>query len=144
MIEAHNSARRLVGQRKLVWDARLVASARSYAERLASTQILQHSEIRHGDAGYGENLWMGTRRAFTFAEMAGAWIEEGGNPLQRQRDGADGQESTGFNHYTQVIAHETTAVGCALSSSATDDYLVCHYYPPGNVIRGSFGDIEER
>ena len=37
-------------------------------------------------------------------------------------------------HYTQIVWRGSTAVGCALASSRTDDYLVCRYSPPGNVV----------
>ncbi len=38
-------------------------------------------------------------------------------------------------HYTQMVASNTTEVGCGLNTSNTynKDFLVCRYYPQGNV-----------
>src|SRR3546814_16468334 len=36
-------------------------------------------------------------------------------------------------HYTQIIWHSTTDVGCAIAVSQSDEYLVCRYTTPGNV-----------
>ena len=38
------------------------------------------------------------------------------------------------SHYTQMIWRNTTRVGCAIASNRRDDYLVCRYSPPGNVV----------
>jgi pathogenesis-related protein 1 len=39
-----------------------------------------------------------------------------------------------FGHYTQVIWNNTTHVGCAEVTGKYGSYVVCHYYPSGNVI----------
>jgi hypothetical protein len=36
-------------------------------------------------------------------------------------------------HYTQIIWPTTQRVGCALATNARSDYLVCRYWPAGNV-----------
>lgn len=37
-------------------------------------------------------------------------------------------------HYTQIIWPGTTHVGCGISSNRGNDFLVCRYSPPGNVM----------
>jgi hypothetical protein len=37
-------------------------------------------------------------------------------------------------HYVQIVWRGTRAVGCAMASGASDDYLVCRYSPAGNVV----------
>jgi hypothetical protein len=37
-------------------------------------------------------------------------------------------------HYTQIVWADTDRVGCGLSSSQDDDYLVCRYARAGNVM----------
>ncbi|MFD2429036.1 CAP domain-containing protein [Sphingobium scionense] len=36
-------------------------------------------------------------------------------------------------HYTQIIWRGTRSVGCALAEGRSFDYLVCRYYPAGNM-----------
>ncbi|MCG6120676.1 MAG: CAP domain-containing protein, partial [Blastomonas sp.] len=83
-------------------------------------------------------LWMGTRGAYSHAEMAGSWVDE-----QHLYDGGtvDQAISTGtfgdIGHYTQIIWRGTRQVGCAIASNSQDDYLVCRYLPAGNVMGAS-------
>ena len=77
----------------------------------------------------------GTRGAYRYSEMVDAWVAE----KRYFKNGVTPDFSTTGNyedvaHYTQIIWRGSTAVGCALASSASDDYLVCRYSPPGNVV----------
>jgi uncharacterized protein YkwD len=127
----HNRARASVSAPPLVWDDRLAADAANHAERLAQTRIFAHSTQL---AGEGENLWMGTRLAYSYASMTGAWVDE-------RRDYKNGRfpnlSMTGswhdVGHYTQIIWAGTRSVGCAMSSNETNEYMVCRYFPAGNV-----------
>ena len=53
----------------------LGTSAALYAQRMALTNITQHSD-RRTRPGVGENLWMGSRGAFSPEQMVGTWIDE--------------------------------------------------------------------
>ena len=135
MIRAHDEARRSAGVAPLAWDATLVADARGYAQQLARTGKFAHSAEPRGAVPEGENLWTGTRGAYAYAEMAGHWVAE----RRFYRVGVTPDfSSTGkwqdVAHYTQIIWRRTTRFGCAMASNATDDYLVCRYTPPGNVV----------
>src|SRR3546814_3703766 len=47
-------------------------------------------------------------------------------------------------HYTPIIWHSTTAVGCVIAVSQSDEYLVCRYTTPGIVYgRDPLGRAEE-
>ena len=37
-------------------------------------------------------------------------------------------------HYTQIVWPTTRRVGCATASNRANDYLVCRYWPAGNVV----------
>lgn len=134
MLTAHNAARRTVGVTPLVWDAGLATDAAVYAQRLARTGRFEHAP--HDPARLrGENLWMGTRSAYAYADMIGAWVAE----RRYYRPGKmPNTSSTGkvgeVAHYTQIIWRTTSRVGCALASNTSDDYLVCRYTPAGNVV----------
>jgi hypothetical protein len=133
LLAAHNAVRSQLGERPLAWDPVLAQGAASYAAQLALSNSFQHSN-RRARLGIGENLWMGTRGAFSYEAMVGGWSSEaryfmpGQFPsVSRSGNWAD------VGHYTQMIWPTTTHVGCALASNARSDYLVCRYSPAGNI-----------
>ncbi|MGA1800375.1 CAP domain-containing protein [Sphingomonas sp. 4RDLI-65] len=135
MMDGHNAARAEVGVPPLVWSDTLATTARAYAEEMTRTGKFAHAHQPQDNTREGENLWTGTRYAYTYAEMMGHWVAE-------KRDFINGVtpdfSRTGkfedVAHYTQIVWRNSTAVGCAIASNKTDDYLVCRYSPPGNVI----------
>lgn len=133
IIAAHNAERSRAGVAPLVWDNALGAAAAVYAQQMALTSRFAHSD-RKGRPGIGENLWMGSRGAYSLETMVGGWSSErrwfraGIFPnVSRTGNWAD------VGHYTQMIWPATTRVGCALASTARTDYLVCRYANKGNV-----------
>ncbi|HJU77618.1 MAG TPA: CAP domain-containing protein [Sphingomicrobium sp.] len=134
VVAIHNHARASAGVGPIVWDRQLAAAAEAYAAELARTGRWGHSAIS-SRPGQGENLWMGTRGAFSVDQMVGAWASE----AQIFRRGAFPAVSRTGNwkdvaHYTQMIWARSTRVGCAVRSSSRHDYLVCRYSPAGNVM----------
>ena len=133
ILAAHNQARAEAGVAALAWDPALGQAAASYAMQLALTNSFQHSD-RRARPGIGENLWMGTRGAFSYDSMVGRWASERSDFVPGifpavSRSG--NWERVG--HYTQMVWPTTTRVGCAVASNATTDYLVCRYSPAGNI-----------
>ena len=133
ILSAHNAARAQAGVSPMGWDNALGSSAAAYAQKLALSNRFQHSD-RKARNGVGENLWMGTRGAFSVERMVSDWISErrlfvpGIFPaVARTGNGAQ------VGHYTQIIWPTTTHVGCAIASNARTDFLVCHYSPAGNI-----------
>ena len=134
MLAGHNRARGDVGLAPLAWSDTLAASARAYAETMARTGRFEHAAQSMGMDRQGENLWTGTRNAYRYDEMIGHWVAERRDfvnlPVPQFSRTGRWQD---VGHYGQIVSRRTTEVGCALASSATDDYLVCRYAPPGNV-----------
>ena len=135
ILALHNRERRAAGVPPLAWDSGLAASATAYGPQLARLGRLQHSPDA-SRPGQGENLWMGTRDAYSLEEMIGGWIGE--KRIFRPGIFPD-QVSTSGNwsdvaHYTQMIWPGTTRVGCAVHKAARWDYLICRYARPGNVM----------
>ncbi|WP_239017024.1 CAP domain-containing protein [Sphingomonas ginkgonis] len=133
LLAQQNAARGALGVGPMQWDASLAAAAAGYAAELARTGRWGHSD-RSARPGQGENLWMGTRGAFSPEQMVGGWLSEGrffraGNFPAVSRTG--NWEDVG--HYSQILWRGTTHIGCAIRSSQDYDYLVCRYSPPGNV-----------
>ena len=133
ILAAHNAVRARAGAPPLVWDNQLGTAAAAYAQQMALTGRFEHSD-RRARPGTGENLWMGSRGAFSIETMVGGWSSEqrmftpGIFPsVSRTGNWAD------VGHYTQMIWPTTTRVGCALASTIRTDYLVCRYSPAGNI-----------
>ncbi|MCI1141601.1 CAP domain-containing protein [Sphingomonas sp. WKB10] len=98
----------------------------------------EHAAQPMGPGRQGENLWTGTRGAYRFDEMAGHWIAEKRDfvNLPTPNFSRTGRWQD-VGHYTQMVWRGSTAVGCAIASNRTDDFLVCRHAPPGNV----FGQV---
>ena len=133
LLAAHNRERARVGVAPLRWDPALAAAAASYGPTLARIGGLRHSP-RADRRGERENLWMGTRGAYSPEQMVGNWVAE----KAYYRNGQFPNVSRTGNwadvaHYTQVIWRGTTHVGCAIYPTRNWDYLICRYSPPGNV-----------
>ena len=133
VLAAHNVTRAQAGVAPLVWDPALGNSAAAYAQQMALPSRFQPSD-RKARRGSGENLWMGTRGAFSVERMVSDWASErrmfraGVFPaVSRTGNWAD------VGHYTQIVWPTTTRVGCALATTSRVDYLVCHYSPAGNI-----------
>lgn len=131
----HQLERAAVGVPGLVWSDRLEDGATRWARRLARTGQLEHEIDITGDRNApGENLWMGTRGAWSPAEMAADWADEkryfrrGVFPYVSR---VGGYEAVG--HYTQMVWRDTRAIGCGMATDGEMDYLVCRYDSPGNI-----------
>lgn len=133
LLAMHNRERAAARVPMLRWDPALAAAAASYGPTLASLGGLRHSP-RSARPGQSENLWMGTRSAFSPEQMVGDWLSE----RRAFRRGVFPNISATGNwaevgHYSQIIWPTTTAVGCAVHRSRRWDFLICRYAPHGNV-----------
>jgi hypothetical protein len=133
LLAAQNAERARVGVPPLDWDPALASSAASYGPVLAGLGRLQHSP-RDTRPGQRENLWMGTRGAFSPEQMVATWTGE----RRFFRPGIYPDVSTTGNwmdvsHYTALIWRTTTRVGCAIHRTPDWEFLICRYSPPGNI-----------
>ena len=134
LLAAHNAERARVGVAPLRWDPVLAAAAASYGPMLARLGRLQHSP-RTNRPGQRENLWMGTKGAYSLEEMVGDWAAE--KKLLKPGTFPDVSRSGHWSdvaHYTQIIWRGSERVGCALYPAGGWDYLICRYSPSGNVV----------
>ena len=134
LLALHNRERSATGAAPLAWDPALAAAARAYGPSLARLGKLAHSDSA-SRPGQGENLWMGTRGAYSLEEMAGGWAAE----KRLFRPGAFPEVSRSgkwrdVGHYTQMIWKRTSRLGCAVHTGRDRDFLICRYSPPGNVV----------
>lgn len=133
VLGTHNAARHGFGVEPLAWSPELSAEALHHAQYMASTGVYGHDQTPGRRKKQGENLWRGQRGLFSYDVMVGVMVDEARNfrPGAFPNNSATGNWSD-VAHYTQIIWPTTTAVGCALASSATTDYFVCRYSPTGN------------
>ncbi|MXO72193.1 CAP domain-containing protein [Alteraurantiacibacter buctensis] len=132
LLDAHNAERTRLGLPLLRWSDRLAGQAQAWADHQAYHGLYEHAEERHGA---GENLWMGWTGTATPEQMIQAFIDE----RAYFRPGRFPDVSTTgdwhhVGHYTQLIWPDTEELGCAMAQGRGSEYLVCRYYPAGNVM----------
>lgn len=118
----------------VTWNTTLSAFASSYLASMGSESPESGSEcdFAHSGGPYGENLALGCD------EVTGC-VDLWGDEREQFYYGDPGfSEQTG--HFTQLVWKNTTAVGCGSRLCGTRGwYLVCEYWPRGNVI-GQFAE----
>lgn len=133
LLDAHNEAREETGAPKLKWSQRLARDAEKWAVTLAKEGRMRHASVDER-GGAGENLWMGSAGSYSATFMVRAFAEE----KRHFRPGKFPDISRTGNwrdvgHYTQVVWRGTQEVGCAVVRNSRDDFLVCRYWPAGNI-----------
>lgn len=134
LLARHNRERAMMGIPALQWDQRLAGSAQLWANHLAQTGRFEHAPERASDP-QGENLWAGTKGAFTLERMVDAWVREKRyfTPGLFPNNSSTGNVED-IGHYTQLMWRDTGEVGCAIARGRAEDVLVCRYSDAGNYI----------
>lgn len=131
----HNEERESLGLSPLAWDSGLADEAERYARQMARTNLFRHSPRASRAIPSGENLWMGSRGLYDYEVMIGSFLDE--KRLFRRGATLANMSVTGrwedVGHYSQIIWRSTRKVGCALAEGQSYDYLVCRYFPAGNM-----------
>ena len=136
ILAAHNAVRDTVGTAHLVWDDELEAIAQSYSEKC----IWGHNPKRSDDyPGYvGENLYASTNKP-SGQGVVDSWASEV-QWYHYDTNSCDPGKACG--HYTQVVWHNTTKVGCGVARCtpaqglpwSTAYIVTCNYAPGGNYL----------
>lgn len=124
-LSIHNSLREKWGAAPLVWSRVLSNSAQAVADMC---------EMQPSGSEFGENMLLSSG-TLTCSQSSTFWHE---SEELWQRLGAENPDyypDTGT--FTQMVWKNTMQVGCAKSQCNSGDLVVCHYYPPGNVVGGS-------
>ncbi len=135
VLAMHNGERAQVGVGPISWSPKLADDAERWATHLARVDELVHyGDEGEPDNGEGENLFMGTTRAYRLDQMIGYWAEE--KRVFRRVRRWDQNDATfeAVGHYTQMVWRGTREVGCAVASNQEFDFLVCRYAQAGNVM----------
>ncbi|KAM0256022.1 hypothetical protein ACHAQJ_005219 [Trichoderma viride] len=130
ILNSTNTYRRQYNASSLSWNTTLEKFATSYLQSDTTCRFA------HSGGPYGENLAIGYANATASVE---AW----GNEEEEYNFNDPGfSEETG--HFTQLVWKTTTTVGCGRKLCGTRGwFVVCEYWPRGNV-GGEYGEDVER
>ncbi|ROW03632.1 hypothetical protein VPNG_07195 [Cytospora leucostoma] len=134
VLNSTNFYRREHNASAVSWNDTLASYASSYLSSMGSLSPDSGSEcdFAHSGGPYGENLAIGCGDV---TGCVGLWGDE---REEYDFDNPGFSEETG--HFTQLVWKDTTAVGCGRRLCGERAwYLVCEYWPRGNVI-GEFGE----
>ncbi|KAL0943577.1 extracellular scp domain protein [Colletotrichum truncatum] len=113
------------------WNETLADFAEEYLDGM------EDCDWEHSDGPYGENLAKGYPNVTRSVE---AWGDERDD---YDFDDAEFSEETG--HFTQLVWKNTTDVGCARKLCNDNAwYLVCEYWPRGNVLGQFEYSVDEK
>ena len=124
LLEAHKRYRSRHGSPKLKWSSDAAKKAQSWAEHLARTGTLSHGD----NEGMGQNIAYKSGAELSADEAAAQWYDEIKNYDFNQPGFAS---NTG--HFTQMVWHDTTAMGSGIAVKGTSTYVVANYTPAGNI-----------
>jgi len=134
ILEEHNQARDDVDVPRLEWSQELAQQAQEWAVHLAGERRMYHS-TREQRNDTGENLWAGSAGYYGADAMIAAFVDE---RQYYRHETFPNVSTTGrwsdVGHYTQIVWRETREVGCAVARNDEFDFLVCRYWPSGNII----------
>jgi uncharacterized protein YkwD len=132
VLQQHNAYRDSLKLPPLQWSASLANDALVWAQRLAKKGKASHDGSIRG--AEGENLWWGTAGAFSYQDMVNFWANEKKDFQYGAFPDCRTSSLAVVGHYTQIVWKNTRSVGCALVSNDKEQFLVCRYSPPGNII----------
>jgi len=136
VLDSHNVHRANHSAPALSWDAGLASTA----EKIAKSCKFAHDTQMDG-GGYGQNIQAGSQASDVWEAITNSFYNGEVNAYNGQYGLANpGGNFEDYGHFTQVVWHDTTSVGCATvhcdggvtNGAGTKDFTVCNYKPAGN------------
>lgn len=133
VVKTHNKFRKQHGCSDLKQNKEINALAQTWADNLAKSGDLKHSNHSYKGGQLGENVatkWSSVGGDYTGQEVSDQWYKE-----KEKFDFADPKFTPGTGHFSQIVWKGTKEIGVGRSYT-TDGrvFVVCNYYPAGNVI----------
>ena len=92
--------------------------------------ITEHSKKTYLGSNLGETIYVGKKVDDYFYNVILAWFEEGTFYF---KDSKRAKPSPKTANFTQLVWKNSKLIGCGLSCNDDLCYLVCDFYPPGNI-----------
>ncbi|KAJ4316990.1 hypothetical protein N0V84_007585 [Fusarium piperis] len=133
-LRLHTVARKKKGVKALVWDTKLEAAAKAWAQKIAKSGKLAHSASKDRP-NQGENLayaWSSGTYKNPITAGTQSWLAEVKNYKNEVIPKGKFSE---YGHYTQCVWKNSVKVGIATVSDGKGGwYTVARYSPPGNIV----------
>jgi len=128
-LRVHNKERMAVGVANLTWSDSLAKSAQAWAENMAV------NGFRHSGKS-GENIASTSYTTLVLSRLLGLWVKEKNSFIVGCIYPKCSNSTVKVGHYTQMVWHSTTQVGCGFAPGANRgyNYLCCQYYRAGNIV----------
>ena len=129
-LKRHNEYRKKHHVNNLILDKELCSIAQQYANKLAATDVFQHSKNNFKGKPMGENLYCCYGMECTGNGMTDSWYNE-----IKLYDFNKPGWSSATGHFTQVVWKGTKKIGFGVAKSQKGyHYGVACYFPAGNYI----------
>ncbi|KAK0065829.1 Golgi-associated plant pathogenesis-related protein 1 [Biomphalaria pfeifferi] len=134
VVRIHNDYRKKHRAYALRLNDDLCAMTQQWADKLAVSEDLAHSENKYKGSRVGENIamkWASNKAIYKPQEVCDTWYSE----VRKFNFGA---EPTGpietAGHFTQMVWRNSTEIGVGRSQARDGrSIVVVSYFPPGNV-----------
>ena len=118
---------------KLTISTDLEKLAKKYSDYLLKhpeVPITEHSGNTYEGTKLGENIYVGKKCIEFFYNSVESWFQE---KKIYFKDSKRAKPSPETAHFTQLVWKNSKLIGCGLSCNDDICYLVCDFYPPGNI-----------
>uniref|UniRef100_A0AAF5D5R5 SCP domain-containing protein n=2 Tax=Strongyloides stercoralis TaxID=6248 RepID=A0AAF5D5R5_STRER len=126
ILKETNRYRQAHGVKPLTYDYNLEKASQEYAKYLGDRDLFDH-DPKNDQNGWGENL---AKMSASLGSLATKnWYDE-----VKLYDFSKNQFSYDTGHFTALVWKETTKVGCGIYMKREILYVVCKYFPAGNML----------
>ena len=132
MLNYHNFYRSFHEADPLDRSSEIEKMAQKYSEYVISHAdynfLTGHSENTYKGSKLGENIYLGKKDEFICGNAIDSWY------LEKENYSKNSKNYELAEHFTQVVWKDTKLLGCGLSCNDDNCFVVCNYYPAGNVL----------
>lgn len=132
MLNYHNVYRSMHKVGNVTRSSEIEIMAQNYSEFVVSHAdynfLTGHSQNTYKGSKLGENIFLGKKEDSICGNAIEAWYDESESYFKNQK------QYELAEHFTQVVWKDTKLLGCGVSCNTDNCFVVCNYYPAGNVL----------